>query len=540
MKKLLSIVIASFMMISTVFFNGCGEESGQEPADVVLNVYILEAGYKTEWLDGIMTAFAKEEWVIKKYGNVGFDKESNGVETYGADKIKSGNSKANKFDLLFGLNLQELYGYKNSSTKKYYLADLADVYNSTVPGESVKVKEKMIDSAVTSNLYTDKNGNSSWFAMPWAGGYNGILYNADKLAEAKYEVPVTTDELLAIMEAETEKEKKVNKDGLGYSIMQSMDSGATYWEHLMPTWWAQYEGYANYEKFWEGKTYNPETKAYEYSVDIFKQKGRLESLTVLENAIRNNLYYRASSTDYITAQRKFVKGEGMFMACGDWFDMEMKELIADIVDNGGKAYNVQMMKTPVISAIIDRLTTVKDDATLSKVVKAVDGGAESFEGVSAEDFKIIKEARNILYSVGNYHTAVIPEYAKQVELAKDFLRFMATDKANEIYSVKTGGSGLFFEYDLETKNPSVYATLSETAKMRIRCFNDEDSLVLPIPNNFNLFIYGGVRSFKTNISSYEYLFTQLNTSAQDVYDYDISYYTQTEWETILSGMGVEI
>ena len=63
MKKLLSIVVASFMMISTVFFNGCGKEKEQESADVVLNVYILDAGYKTEWLDGVMTAFAKEEWV---------------------------------------------------------------------------------------------------------------------------------------------------------------------------------------------------------------------------------------------------------------------------------------------------------------------------------------------------------------------------------------------------------------------------------------------------------------------------------------------
>ena len=538
MKKLLSIVIASLMMLTTVSITGCGKGSEETPADVTLNVYILDAGYKTEWLDGIKAEFAKQEWVVKKYGNVDVDVESNGVETYGADKIRSGNSKANKFDLLFGMNLQELYGEKNSSTKKYYLADLADVYKSTVPGESITVEKKMIDSAVSSNLYTDKDGNSSWYAMPWAGGYNGILYNADKLAEAKYEVPVTTDELLAIMQAETEKEKKVNEEGFGYSIMQSMDEGATYWEHLMPTWWAQYEGYTNYVKFWEGKTYNPETEEYEYSVDIFKQKGRLESLTVLENAIRKNLYPRAASTNYITAQRKFVKGEGMFMACGDWFDMEMKELIEDIVASEGKVCNVQMMKTPVISAIINRLTTVKDDATLSKVVKAVDGGAESFEGVSEEDFKIIKEARNILYSVGNYHTAVIPEYAKNVELAKDFLRFMATDKANEIYSVKTGGSGLFFEYDLETKNPAIYETLSETAKMRIRCFNDEDSLVLPIPNNFNLFIHGRVRPFKTNISSYEYFFTQPGTSAKDVYDYDISYYTDTEWVSILIFMGV--
>jgi hypothetical protein len=77
-----------------------------------------------------------------------------------------------------------------------------------------------------------------------------------------------------------------------------------------------------------------------------------------------------------------------------------------------------------------------------------------------------------------------------------------------------------------------------TAKMRIDCFNDEEALVLPIPNNYNMFIFGKVRNFKTDFTSYEYLFTQTKTTAQDVYDYDIKYYTPSEWATVLTNMGV--
>ena len=319
--------------------------------------------------------------------------------------------------------------------------------------------------------------------------------------------------------------------------MQSMDTGATYWEHLMPTWWAQYEGYEAYTKFWEGKAYNKESGQYEYSKEIFAQQGRLETLTVLENVLRNNLYKEAPSTDYMTAQRMFLTGEGLFMACGDWFDMEMAQKKADMNAANQKVYNVEMMKTPVVSAIINKLSTVKDDATLAAVVRAVDQGETSYTGVSAEDFKVIKEARNILYSVGNYHTAVIPSYAKNMDLAKDFLKYLATDKANEIYTEKTDGSGMFYKYDVKVKNPTLYSSLSNTAKMRIDCFNNPDSLVLPIPNNYNMFIYGKVRNFEGFTHPYEYLFTQTKTTAKSIYDQDIAHY-EDKWDTVLAQMGV--
>ena len=56
----------------------------------------------------------------------------------------------------------------------------------------------MLESAIVANAYTDISGETAYYAVPWAGGFNGILYNADKLKEYG-EVPVTTDELLAVM-----------------------------------------------------------------------------------------------------------------------------------------------------------------------------------------------------------------------------------------------------------------------------------------------------------------------------------------------------
>lgn len=527
MKKFVSLMMATALTVSAASLVGCGKAKS-ETGDSTLNVYALNAGYDVEWLSGVKKAFVKEDWVKEKYGKVALDIDDDSNPTYAADIIKGGRS-ANKYDLLFGMNLQSLYGLK-APNRQYYLESLNDVYESTVPGEgSMTVKGKMLESAVIANQYTSVKGEKNWYAMPWAGGYNGILYNAEKLAANGYEVPVTTNEMLAIMEAETKED--------GYSIMQSSKQGeksATYWEHLFPTWWAQYEGYENYTKFWEGKLYNEESQSYEYSVDIFKQKGRLESLKVLEDALSNNLYEKAASVDYGPAQRMFVKGSGMFMACGDWFDMEMAGIIEDLEDHGDKVYDIKMLKTPVISAINEKLDSIADDddATLAAVVRAIDAGETSYAGVSEEDFNKVKEARNILYSVGNYHTAVIPSYAKNMDLAKDFLRYLATDTANEIYTECTGGSGLFFKYNAKESNPSLYESLSDTAKLRIDCFASPDAKVLPIPNNYNMFIYGNVRNFKTNFSSYEYIFGEKRKTAEDLYEYDIDKYTKSEWDAI--------
>ena len=514
------------MIFATLSLVGCGKK--EEASSSQLDIYILDAGYGTEWLNKVSEEFQAQDWVKEKYPNLSIKIDTNAESSYAEGKITAG-ANANPYDLLFGINLQTVYN-KRDSNRNTLLLDISDVYDSEVPEEDVLVKEKMLESAILANAYTDISGETAYYAIPWAGGFNGILYNADKLKNYG-EVPVTTAQLLTVMEKVTKAE--------GYSIMQSCEnSGACYWEHLYPIWWAQYEGYDNYMSFWEGKVDG------KYSVDIFKQQGRLESLKVLENVLgsgNKNLFGGANATAFIDAQTNFLMGQGVFMANGDWFDREMSE-IKEGLKSKGYDYDIRMMKTPVISSIINKTTTIPDDATLAAVVKAVDNGEMSYAGVSAEDFQTVASARRILYSVGNLHNAVIPSYSGSIDVAKDFLRFLATDKANEIYAEETCGSGMFYKYDMQEVSPELYESLSGTAKMRTDFYNDKNfpAMVLPNAQNFNLSIYGGVNSLNaTAANQFEILFNEKNPkTAQEIFDADIKFWSDSAWSMVLSNIGV--
>ena len=527
MKRILSMTLVISLVCAMLALTGC--EKKEETAATQLEIYILDAGYGTEWLDKVSEEFQAQDWVKEKYPDLSIKIDSNAESSYAEGKITAG-ANANPYDLLFGINLQTVYS-KRDSNRNTILLDITDVYESEVPGEGILVKEKMLESAIVANAYTDISGQTAYYAVPWAGGMNGIFYNADKLKEYG-DVPVTTDQLSEIMKKITAKED--------YAIMQSCEnSSACYWEHLYPIWWAQYEGYDNYMSFWEGKVDG------EYSVDIFKQQGRLESLKVLEEVLgsaNKNLYPGANATAFIDAQTNFLMGQGVFMANGDWFDREMSE-IKEGLKGEGYDYDIRMMKTPVISSIINKTKTIKDDATLAEVVKAVDNGETGYKGVSEEDYKTVAAARQVLYSVGNLHNAVIPSYSSSTEVAKDFLRFLATDKANEIYAQETCGSGMFYKYNMQETSPELYNSLSGTAKMRTDFYNDKNfpAIVLPNAQNFNLSIYGGVNMLNaTAANQFEILFNEKDPkTAQEIFDADIKFWSDSAWSMVLSNIGAK-
>lgn len=516
------------LVLSATVFVGCGKGGNSvNPNATKLDFYIWEAGVGTEWLTEMADDFVKLNYVKETYGDVVIDITKNREVSYASSKIKAG-AKANNFSLLFSVSLQELYSLKSSS-RKPYLEKITDVYDSNVLGEDVKISDKMLSSAVLSNAYTETNGDVNYYALSWLGGYNGILYNVDLLADYG-DVPVTTDEMLAIMSDITADK--------GYSIMQTADisEGACYWEYLYPTWWAQYEGYQNYIDFWNGKVNG------EYSKDIFKQKGRLYSLTALEEALGTknaNLFSGANSLDYMEAQTRFLMGNGVFMACGDWFDSEMAVIKKGLIDYGYD-YDIQLMKTPVISAIIEKTPSIVDDATLAEVVKAVDAGLSAYDGVNEEDFAIVAEARQTVFSVGNYHNAVIPEYTPELQkkIAKDFLRYMGSDKANEIFIEKTDGSSMFFKYNVKESNPDLYSKLLGTGKLVNDFFNDETHPVVLLPsyNNFPLFLYGGVRPLNNTASNqFEIIFRANNAkTALEIYNQEITFWGDAAWAAALA------
>lgn len=195
---------------------------------------------------------------------------------------------------------------------------------------------------------------------------------------------------------------------------------------------------------------------------------------------------------YRETQNRVQLGNALFMANGDWADNELATLREGLIEQNGSADTVKLMRTPVISSIIDHTPSIPDDKTLSAVVNAIDKGETSYGSVDPEDFAIVKAAREVVYSIGPGHNAFIPSYAAGKEVAIDFLRFMATDKAQEIYIRSTNGASLPFKYDLKAKNEALYNEISPMQQDRIDYFTELEVNVLPSQASFPLVRYGGL------------------------------------------------
>ena len=172
MKKFLSMALVVCVFLSTLSLAGCGKK--EETSATQLDIYILDAGYGTEWLNKVSEEFKAQDWVKEKYPDLSIEIDTNAESSYAEGKITAG-ANANPYDLLFGINLQTVYS-KRDSNRNTLLLDITDVYESEVPGEQVLVKEKMLESAIVANAYTDISGETAYYAVPWAGGINGIHY----------------------------------------------------------------------------------------------------------------------------------------------------------------------------------------------------------------------------------------------------------------------------------------------------------------------------------------------------------------------------
>lgn len=533
------VAMCSALMMAMPMFAGC--KKNQDTGRSCIDVYCYDAGYGVQWCEDMLKAFVKEDWVTKKYPGIKYTFFYDKVASTAASKLKA-MEKGNPYDLLFSCSLEQKY------LSGDYCADLTtDVYNAKIPAENLTYAEKCYDSYNETNKDVDQEtGEVRYYTAPWAGGMNGILYNAELLATLTDEIPRTTDELIAVCDSALENSGNKNgKYDKGYSFIHYKNLG--YWQYLFPIWWAQYEGAEGYYNFWNGIVKDGDQEII--SKKIFEQKGRLESLKMFEKLLDYDTGYITPigyGKEYMTVQTMYLQGSGLFYVCGDWYDMEMSSMRNDIIKQEGKAYTIKQMRTPIISSIVNKLTYRTEsnermsDEMLSELVKAIDEGKTSFEGVSERDFAYVKAAREVVQSIGPGHQTVVPVYAKESAMAKDFLLFMASDKGNEIYIKATQGASLPFDYDVKEKSPETWASLSELQKDRLSYFNDKSLKVntLAYGENSPLSRYGGVREFTT--SGYWSLLAsaEKNVTAQGIYDKTIADWTDGKWASALSKAGL--
>lgn len=537
MKRFISIILGlSISLATTLSLIGCGGTGGggNQVSDTedTLQIYVWQGGYGTDWADALIESFQKQEWVKEKYPNLTILKTYNDNMGFVASRLSAGDR--NTFDLMFGTPQHSYYGASGA------VLDLTEVvYNSQVPGEDVLFSEKIDQSYKTASQYIDvKNpGKKSYYSVPWAGGMGAIIYNEDILNSFDLKVPNTTDELLAVCATIKANEGKDNgKYNRGESFIQAYDA-VEYFEYLFPTWWAQYEGVTNYINFWNGIDNN------RYSKNIFNQQGRRYALEVMDTILdyKNGYLLTDSFTlEYMASQLSFFNGNAVFHVNGDWLENEMRDLTKDIKDMD----TFKTMRTPIISALGVKLGIT--DAQLSALVDYVDGvgekpSFESTEGYTEEEvIEAVTEARSIVQSIGARHHAVIPKNATGKNVAIDFLRFMATDVAQQEYLRATGGNNLPFRYNVKENNGDLYNTFNPIHQSRLDYFYNGlyETYTLPVEDGFPLYSYGGVKPF-INMNIYSTLSSSSNDKTVDDFMTETdNEWTEEKWDRALRLAGI--
>ncbi len=514
MKKfLMRLTLFVTALITAFAFTACGEK--QRPEDQLLEVYSINSGYRVEGVKAILNSFAEQDWVKEKYPELEIKLTDNQMASYALDKIK--NPKTNEFDLFFtGQDLTSVFE-KNSSGKNLLVDITESVYNAEVIDESgVKFSDKMHPSYLDFYAYTTKtNTTPRFFEVPWVTGMHGILYNEEILAEYGYtdgKYPNTTDEFLELCDKiKKDPSKSGNPDG--YALM---NCDSAYSSYLLDTWWAQYDGIEAYRNFWQGKY--KDARGTSYSNRIFSLQGRRKALDVMYEMFSyrdGKSYYDLkgqNNDDYMVRQTNILKGSCAFTYCSDWFDTEMEATRKLIIADGQTPATIKIMKMPIVSALTDKLDTVKTDELLSKVVSAIDGGETTYMGVSQDDFDRIAEARGIYKSGGMNHVAVIPTSSNSQKIAIDVLRFMGTDVCQEAYMKATRGQNLPFDYTVDAESDLYKNDLSELQKSRLPYFYSDGISVLPFSSRYPLVRYSNFKAISTQSSKYNEQFGIQNTT----------------------------
>lgn len=509
LKRGLALGACVMMAFSAV---GCKEKVSND--ENTLEMFICDFGYGTQWLKAQAEEFQKTDWVTAKYPELKVTVDSLADQAMANSKIMSG-EQGNTADLLFTAS-ENGYIYFESGN---YL-DLTSLYESEIPNESVKVKDKMIEKKYTERLYLTDDGEEKIYSFPWVNGFSGLFINLtakNEILGEDYVMPRTSQELAKM--CEDIKASSTNSKN-AYPFISS----STYYKTMFSIWWAQYEGLNEINNYYNGIADG------ELSNKIFEQKGRLRALEELEKIMgydSKNVDPQSQELDFMSLQAHFFNGNAVMMTNGDWLETEMKELIKG---------EITVMKNPVISTITEKLSVVKTEEELAFVVQCVDEDkdfsatktafAENFsKELSSTDYDKIYEARNIM-NAWNAHEAYIPSYSTAKELAKDFLLFMASDKGIEIFMRETSGCQTAFTYDAEVKNPELFNSFTTLQKDHVKLGRK----AIPTPDNSHtrLVAYGGLKNL-TAVNLQSSFISENSASrrtAMQVYQDDIDYYSE--------------
>ncbi len=514
-KKAVACATAAGLMI-------CGAACGKTSKTDTLVIEAFDGGYGVQWVYDLVDAY-KAKYPEKKV-------EIRQTTSYDAGFLTALSSGTSATDLYFGRESMRKYMLSktvvNGEVYDSLIADLTSVYDSVIPGENVTVKEKINASAIKNCGVEDENGDVKYYEMPWVSVTGGIIRNK-KVWKNGWKIPNTTNELITLCDT-------IKADGcipMTYCLQDS------YWYFPCETWVAQYQGVAGMYAFWDGYDENGER----YTPEIMLTGGLLKAYEVTDALLKNENGYMdpmAKTADFTSVQTRFLETENQIAMIpnGDWIQREMSANYSpDEVD-------IEFIKTPVVSSIIEKCPSIENDKELSALIAAIDRGEIALSGegyeVAQKDFDKVKEARGV-YSTFLGHTGWVPAYSKKVDLAKDFLLYMASDEAIRVFNKATGGCAQPYEFDY-------FADAETSANMGNFMKNSYKIQKEGIPmgrfaNTDRIFCVGGLKMYG-NKGKFETYFSASNPAdymnAEAYFNFEYEY-VKSRWNNFMAVAGLQ-
>ena len=186
MKKAIALGLSSALILT--LFAGCKAPedtgSGSGSKKTTLKVAALESAYGADMWKQIKAAFeAENEGVTVE---LTIDKN--------LEDVISPDMKAGNYPDVIHLATGRPLALTETMTKDNALRDLSAILEMTVPGENVKVKDKILPGFLDTSL-TKPYSDGKTYLMPMFYGPCGLFYNAGLFQQKGWEVPKTWDEM---------------------------------------------------------------------------------------------------------------------------------------------------------------------------------------------------------------------------------------------------------------------------------------------------------------------------------------------------------
>lgn len=490
MKKTITIVaVLLVIVLACTALVGCN----QKPDENTLTIKAVNMGYSVQWLEALAKAYMAKNPEIK------VDVQSL-VGSAGNDAIVGESESLAGYTDIFAFRpskyhfnaYQGAVNTKNGKIDCIY-ADLTDIY--TQPYDDGSTILSKMDSSIANYLQV----NGKYYGVNWADGFMGIVRNRqvwNNLGLTDADIPVTTDEMFALCEKILAK-----NTGVAPFIYSKNEE---YYTSIWSVWMAQYEGAEGMANWNNGLD-----PLGNFSDGLYSYEGLKVSLEIVQKLLTKKVdgktqkyvyqHQNSDSYDFTQMQSHFLNNEAVFCVNGSWLEIEMNK------DKENKtAYDIDVIKTPVASAVLETLTdkSVTTDAQLAEVIRyidAVDDGDTSATRpsyVSDADLARITEARHYAYvRSGADHTMVVAGWSEKIDLAKDFIRFMYSDEGMKVYYNAQGGLTLPAKLSSESYDELEMTTFTKSVNSAMKSgFYSE----MFVPGSAKIYCLGGVSNVFVN------------------------------------------